>query len=207
MAANLDFWPFSPSTRLEAGQIGRILAVALLALATASRPASGQPPQDQVRLAPYVATPPEVVERMLQMAGVGPEDVVYDLGCGDGRIVIAAAKQFGARGVGIDLDPNLIRIARQGAAREGVSGRVEFRVGNVLEADVSAATVVALYLAAASNVRLKPQLVRQLAFGARIVAHNFGMGDWEPDAVETFRDTAGASRTIYLWTIDARVKP
>ena len=141
------------------------------------------------------------------MAGVGPRDVVYDLGCGDGRIVIAAARQFGARGVGIDLDPNLIRNAREAAAREEVSERVEFRVGNVLEADVSEASVVALYLSAASNVRLKPQLIRQLAPGSRIVAHNFGMGDWEPDAVETFRDGTGASRTIYRWTVDGRVKP
>jgi ribosomal protein L11 methylase PrmA len=148
-----------------------------------------------------VVTPPEAVERMLSLARVGPRDVVYDLGCGDGRIVIAAAKRFGARGVGIDLQPNLIRSAQEAAAREGVSDRVEFRVGNALEADVSEATVVALYLSAAANVRLRPQLVRQLGPGARIVAHNFGMGDWEPDAVETFRDEAGTSRTIYLWTI------
>ena len=144
---------------------------------------------------------------MLALARVGPQDVVYDLGCGDGRVVIAAAKRFGARGVGIDLQPNLIRSAREAAAREGVSDRVEFRVGNALEADVSKASVVALYLSAASNIRLKPQLLRQLAPGARIVAHNFGMGDWEPDAVETFRDAAGTSRTLYLWTIDGRVKP
>jgi ubiquinone/menaquinone biosynthesis C-methylase UbiE len=144
---------------------------------------------------------------MLSLARVGPRDVVYDLGCGDGRIVIAAAKRFGARGVGVDLQPNLIRSAREAAAREGVSDRVEFRVGNALETDVSEATVVALYLSAAANVRLRPQLVRQLGRGARIVAHNFGMGDWEPDAVETFRDGAGMSRTIYLWSIDGRVKP
>ncbi len=120
--------------------------------------------------------------------------------------MIAAAKR-GARGVGIDLDPNLIQTARAAAERAGVSDKVEFRVGNVLEADVSEASVVALYLLAASNVRLRPQLIRQLAPGARIVAHNFGMGDWEPDAVETFPDSTGASRTIYLWTIDRRVKP
>ena len=192
---------------LKTAQIGRILAVAVLALTTGSRPSSGRPQQDQIRLAPFVATPPEAVERMLSLARVGSGDVVYDLGCGDGRVVIAAAKRFGARGVGIDLDPNLIRSAREAAAREGVSDRVEFRVGNLLEADVSKASVVALYLSAAANIRLRPQLVRQLAPGARIVAHNFGMGDWEPDAVETFRDAAGTSRTLYLWTIDGRVKP
>jgi protein-L-isoaspartate O-methyltransferase len=192
---------------LNTAQIGRFLACGALALATGAVAASGWPEQDQVRLAPFVATPPDVVERMLSLAKVGPGDVVYDLGCGDGRIVIAAAKRFGARGVGIDLDPNLIQTAQAAAAREGVSDRVEFRVGNVLEADVSKASVVALYLLAASNIRLRPQLVAQLAPGARIVAHNFGMGDWEPDAVDTFRDASGASRTLYLWTIDGRVKP
>jgi SAM-dependent methyltransferase len=192
---------------LNTAQTGRILAVALLSVANGAWPSSGWPQQDPVRLAPFVATPPEVVERMLSLARVGAGDVVYDLGCGDGRIVIAAAKRFGARGVGIDLDPNLIRSAEEAAAREGVSDRVEFRVGNLLDADVSKASVVALYLLAASNIRLRPQLVRQLAPGARIVAHNFGMGDWEPDAVETFRDAAGMNRTIYLWTIGGRVKP
>jgi SAM-dependent methyltransferase len=190
----------------DTAQIWRILMCGALAVAAggaAPRPAAQEPP----RLAPFVATPPDVVDRMLTLARVGPSDVVYDLGCGDGRIVIAAARRFGARGVGIDLDPNLIQKAQATAVQEGVSDRVEFRVGNVLDADVSPASVVALYLLAASNVRLRPQLIRQLAPGARIVAHNFGMGDWEPDAVETFRDAAGASRTLYLWTIDSRVKP
>jgi trans-aconitate methyltransferase len=155
----------------------------------------------------FVPTRETVATAMMQLAGVTKDDVVYDLGCGDGRIVIAAARSFGARGVGIDLDPDLIGTARDAAARAGVSDLVEFRVGNVLEADVSKASVVALYLLAASNVRLRPQLVRQLSPGARIVAHNFGMGDWEPDAVDTFRDAAGTARTLYLWRIDGRVKP
>ena len=186
---------------LNTAQIGRILGCATLVLAAGAVAVAGRPPQESIRLAPFVATPPDVVDRMLSLAKVGPGDVVYDLGCGDGRIVIAAAKRFGARGVGIDLDANLIQTAQAAAVREGVSDRVEFRVGNVLEADVSEASVVALYLSAASNVRLRPQLVRQLAPGARIVAHNFGMGDWEPDVVDMFRSADGQSRTLYRWNI------
>jgi SAM-dependent methyltransferase len=186
-------------------QIGRGLVGWCLVLGAWASAAAGWPGQDPNRLAPFVATPADVVERMLELARVGPGDVVYDLGCGDGRIVIAAARR-GARGVGIDLDADLIRTAQDAAAQEGVADRVQFRVGDVLKTDVSEASVVALYLLAASNVRLRPQFIRQLAPGARIVAHNFGMGNWEPDAVDTFQDASGASRTLYLWTIDARVK-
>ena len=155
----------------------------------------------QTSLAPFVATPADVVDRMLRLASVGPRDVVFDLGSGDGRIVIAAAKTFGARGVGIDIDPALVDRARANAAAAGVADRVTFRVEDAMTTDVSDATVVTLYLLAASNVKLRPHLQAQLKPGARIVAHNFGMGDWEPDKVDTFKDAAGATRTLYLWTI------
>jgi ribosomal protein L11 methylase PrmA len=158
-------------------------------------------------LAPFVATPEDVVERMLQLAKVGPDDTVYDLGCGDGRIVIAAAKKFGARGVGIDIDPNLVNRAEARAKAEGVSNRVRFEVGDVMAANVSRATVVTLYLLSASNVKLRPILTRQLRKGARIVSHSFAMGDWEPEVVDTFRDQAGTARTLYLWTTDGRLRP
>ena len=155
----------------------------------------------QTRLAPFVATPADVVDRMLRLAEVGPTDVVYDLGSGDGRIVIAAARSFGARGVGLDIDPMLIDQARANAAAAGVADRVTFRLEDALTADVSEATVVTLYLLAASNVKLRPHLQAQLKPGSRIVAHNFGMGDWDPEKVETFRDEQGATRTLFLWTI------
>jgi cyclopropane fatty-acyl-phospholipid synthase-like methyltransferase len=158
-------------------------------------------------LAPFVATPEDVVERMLELAKVGRDDVVYDLGCGDGRIVIAAAKKFGARGVGIDIDANLINQAEARARAEGVAGRVRFEVGDVMAANVSRASVVTMYLLSASNVRLRPLLTKQLKKGARIVSHSFPMGDWEPEVVDTFRDQAGTSRTLYLWTADGRVRP
>ena len=158
-------------------------------------------------LAPYVATPDDVVERMLRLAGVGPRDVVYDLGCGDGRIVIAAAQRFGARGVGVDLDANLINQAEANARAAGVERRVKFLVQDALTVDVSDATVVTLYLLSASNVKLRPLLTRQLRRGARIVSHSFAMGEWEPDVVDSFRDASGLGRTLYLWNADGRVRP
>jgi SAM-dependent methyltransferase len=150
-------------------------------------------------LAPYSSTPSDVVERMLKLAGVGPSDVVYDLGCGDGRIVIAAARLFGARGVGLDIDPVLIGRAQAGAKQAGVESLVTFRVQDAMTVDLSDATVVTLYLLAASNVKLRPILTRDLRPGARIVAHNYPIGDWEPDVVDNFTDAAGTARTLYLW--------
>jgi SAM-dependent methyltransferase len=154
-------------------------------------------------LAPYVPTPQDVVERMLAMAKVGKNDVVVDLGSGDGRLVVTAAKQFGARGIGIDIDPARIAEGRANAKQAGVESLVEFRQEDALDADVSKATVVTLYLLSSSNVKLRPRLLSQLKPGARIVSHQFGMGDWAPDAVETFTDANGTSRTLYLWTVGA----
>lgn len=162
------------------------------------------PLRGQERLAPFVRTPPDVIERMLRLATVGPRDVVYDLGCGDGGVVIMAAQKFGARGVGVDIDPALVAHANANAAAAGVAARVSFRVQDALTVDVSEATVVTLYLLAASNVKLRPALMRELRPGARIVSHNFPIGDWEPDVVDNFTDARGAKRTLYLWKV---VKP
>jgi SAM-dependent methyltransferase len=158
-------------------------------------------------LAPYVPTPSDVVDRMLTLAKVSARDVVYDLGCGDGRIVIAAAQKFGARGVGVDIDANLINQAEANAKAAGVDRRVRFLVQDAMTVDVSDATVVTLYLLSASNVKLRPILTRQLRRGARIVSHSFAMGDWEPEMVDTFRDETGTSRTLYLWTTDGKPRP
>ena len=155
----------------------------------------------QTSLAPFVATPTDVVDRMLRLAAVTRRDTVYDLGSGDGRIVIAAAKTFGARGVGIEIDPVLVAQATANAQAAGVADRVSFRREDAMAADVSGATVVTLYLLSASNVRLRPRLQAQLRPGSRIVAHNFGMGDWEPEKVETFVDAVGTTRTLMLWRI------
>lgn len=160
--------------------------------------------QGSQSLAPYVPTPEDVVDRMLTLAETTSRDVVYDLGCGDGRIPIAAARKYGARGVGLDFDANLIAAARANAKAAGVERLVDFRVQNVLQADVSAATVVTLYLLSSSNERLRPMLQQQLKPGARIVSHAFSMGSaWPADRVDQFVNARGDEVTLYLW----RIKP
>lgn len=186
--------------------------VMLLATTLAAGFGSGMAAQSPARatdrsLAPFVASPLDVVERMLTLAKVGPDDVVYDLGSGDGRIVIAAAQKFGARGVGVEIDPRLVNEAEANARAAGVQGRVKFILEDALKVDVSDATVVTLYLLSASNVKLRPLLTKQLRPGTRIVAHSFSIGDWEPDLVDNFRDAAGTARTLYLWTFDGKFRP
>ncbi len=178
-------------------------AAALVLTAVCAVPALAQ----NRSLAPFVPTPLDVVERMLTLAKVGPGDVVYDLGCGDGRIVIAAAQKFGARGVGVDIDANLINQAEANARAAGVEPRVRFLLQDALTVDVTDATVVTLYLLSASTVQLRPILTKQLRKGARIVSHSFAIGDWEPEVVDTFRDAAGVSRTLYLWNFDGKFRP
>ena len=182
------------------------LAVLVLAAATAP-PVSGHGAQDSRSLAPFVPTPNDVVDRMLTLAGVTEDDVVYDLGCGDGRIVIAAARDYGARGVGVDIDPQRIAEANANAEQAGVQHLVEFFEQDAMEVDVSDATVVTLYLLSSSNARLRPILTRQLRPGARIVSHAFSMGDWDPHVVDRFEDARGSTRTLYLWRHDGTVRP
>jgi SAM-dependent methyltransferase len=143
----------------------------------------------------YVPTPNEIVDRMLYVANVSPLDVVYDLGCGDGRIVIAAAKKYGTRGVGVDLDPARIREAQANAKKAGVENLVTFKVADLFKTDLSEATVVTLYLLPELNRRLKPKLFAELRPGARVVSHDWDMGrDWPPDE-EIKLGTSG----IYMW--------
>jgi SAM-dependent methyltransferase len=159
------------------------------------------------KLAPYVQTPQDLVDRMLQMAQVGRNDVVYDLGCGDGRLVITAAKKFGARGVGVDFDLNRVKESQGNAKKAGVEALVEFRQQDALTVDVSPATVVTLYLLTSSNLKLRPILTKALRPGARIVSHQFGMGDWAPARQETLIEADGSTHILYLWTVDGRVRP
>ena len=181
-----------------------VLAI-VLTLQLAAQTAQKRP--DAPQLAPYVPTPAEVVDRMLQLGQVGKTDVLYDLGCGDGRIPIAAAKRFGTRGVGVDIDPQRIAEANANAKKEGVTHLVTFRLQDAMATDLSDATVVTLYLLSASNLKLRPILTKQLKPGARIVSHAFSMGDWQPDKVDTFIDTSGTTRTLYLWKTDGKVRP
>jgi SAM-dependent methyltransferase len=152
---------------------------------------------DEVRInTPYLGTPYPVVNAMLRLAKTKKSDIVYDLGCGDGRILIEAAKTYGARGVGIDNNPERIREAEEIARREGVSHLLTFRVGDLYDADLQEATLVTLYLLPEVNLRLRPKLKNQLKPGARIVSHSFNMGDWKPNETQT-----NQGETIYLWKI------
>jgi SAM-dependent methyltransferase len=175
-------------------------SVAITAAPTAPQ-ASQTPPDAAPKLAPFQPTPQEVVDRMLQMAEVTKDDVVYDLGSGDGRLVITAAKQYGARGVGVDIDAALIAQSRATARKEGVERLVEFRQQDALTVDVSPASVVTLYLLSGANLKLRPTLQKQLKPGSRVVSHQFGMGDWVPTRTETIIDQRGTSRLLYLWII------
>ena len=149
---------------------------------------------------PYYPSPDEAVLGMLKLAGTGPNDTVYDLGCGDGRIVIAAAKEFGAHGVGIEIDPAPLHMAAYNAKRAGVEGRVRFVRGDIFDADIGEATVVTLFLFESLNRRLLPKLMKELKPGTRIVAHRYGFGpDWAPEKTVQ----AGAS-TLFLWTVPPR---
>ena len=146
---------------------------------------------------PYVPTPQEVVDRMLALAKVGKNDVLYDLGCGDGRIVVTAARQLGARGTGIDIDPVRIAEAQDNARKAGVDKRVSFKVGDLFQTDLSDASVVTLYLLPTINPRLRPRLWQQLKVGSRVVSHAFDMGpEWPPEKTASVE-----GRTIYYWTI------
>jgi hypothetical protein len=149
---------------------------------------------------PYVPTPMDVVYRMLAMAEVGADDIVYDLGCGDGRIVNTAAKEKGASGVGIDIDPERIRESKANALAAGVSDRVKFFVQDLFEAEISEASVVTLYLLPIVNVRLRPKLLSDLEPGTRVVSHAFDMDEWRPDQTDTVD-----GREIFFWIIPANL--
>src|SRR5262245_3944921 len=167
------------------------LPVAALLAAVFVGCTSGIPTRDSQSAPPakldvmFVATELEIVRAMLTLAGVTRDDVVYDLGCGDGRIVIAAAKDFGARGVGVDLNPQRIREAQANAVRAGVVDRVTFRVQDLFDTDIQSATVVTLFLSPAVNARLQPKFMTQLKPGSRIVSHRFLIGEWVPEQTVT----------------------
>jgi precorrin-6B methylase 2 len=170
------------------------LAAAVLASISPKRSASGL-------LARFRPTAPEVIQRMLLLADIRPRDVVYDLGCGDGRIVISAAKRCGASGVGVELDPSLVRRAASNARKAGVSHLVTFLQADARRVDLSEATVVTLYLQAQANLALRPRLQEELREGTRIVSLNFDMGDWLSDAVDLVEDEDGLINTLFLWRV------
>jgi len=182
-----------------------LLCLFLVAVACAARA------QDTEWRVPFISTPDEVVERMLALANTGRDDYVVDLGSGDGRIVITAARRFGARGLGIELDEALVRASRENARRAGVADRASFAQGDVLTADFSAATVVTLYLLPELIGRLQPRFLTDLKPGTRVVSHAFRMTGWRPDASQTLQVAGphpgqGDESTLYLWIVPAAVR-
>ncbi len=149
---------------------------------------------------PYVPTPTAVVDRMLSMAKVGKRDLLYDLGSGDGRIVITAAQKYGARGVGYDINPQRIKESNENARKAGVTNRVRFEQQDLFEADLSSATVVTLYLLPDVNLKLRPKLFRDLRPGTRVVSHNYHMGDWQADEVAEV-EVKGTKHYVYFWIV------
>ena len=183
--------------------IRRTLLVVLLTLAVAEFTAlNSARAQDTIfenkKIVPYVPSPQFVVDKMIELAGVKPGDLVFDLGSGDGRIVISAAKK-GARAVGFEIDGDLVGESRANIQKAGVQALAEIRIQDILTVDLSPATVVTMYLLPDVNLQLKPNLLNQLKPGSRIVSHSFNMGDWQPDKVERVE-----GRTIYLWTIPTK---
>jgi SAM-dependent methyltransferase len=186
-------------TRQELCLLGPILIAAAVSGCTARVPSGGEAP---VKLdVIFVATDLTIVNAMVTLAGVTRDDVVYDLGCGDGRIVIAAAKEFGARGVGVDLDLQRIREAQANAARAGVADRVTFRVEDVFDTAIQSATVVTLFLSPELNARLRPKLTSQLRPGTRIVSHRYGIGDWVPEQTRTVTVSETRHCCVFPWRV------
>ena len=190
----------SPGSPLRIRRGAQVFA-ALFGILLAGVPAAAQESEVHTDV-PYVPTPPEVVEAMLKLGNVGPGDVHYDLGCGDGRIVVMAVQKFGAlRGTGYDIDPQRIKEANENAKEAGVTGKVKFVLGNLSEADFHDANIVTLYLLPQVNLKLRPKLLKDLKVGSRIVSHQFDMGEWEPD-----KKISVEWRTIYLWTVTDKAK-
>ena len=199
MASRMIFSVFKAGWLAVAVALGSASALA----AQTAQPQEAEPAKKDV---PYLPTPDDVVTRMLELAEVRSGDVVYDLGCGDGRIVIAAVKRPGVRGVCVDIDPQRIREARGNAAAQGVADRIEFRTEDLFQTKIADASVVMLFLWPEINLKLRPRLERELQPGTRIVSHWHDMGDWPPE--QRISVTASARpRPVYLWTIPVRSGP
>ncbi len=185
-----------PNRILQAAVVGLALTLAGFAVV-----AQESPKLD----VPFVPTPQETVDRMLAMAKVGPNDYLIDLGSGDGRIPITAAKKFGIKAMGVDLNPVRIAESNDNAKKEGVTDKVEFKQGDLFQQDISKATVLTMYLLPDVNMKLRPKIWSDLKPGTRIVSHAFSMGDWTPEATTTGPD---GRNTVYLWIVpDPKVGP
>jgi SAM-dependent methyltransferase len=185
--------------------LGFLTLLAVLALASPSALQELQWPQFRGYDVPFVPTPTEVVDEMLRLADVKSGDLLYDLGCGDGRIVIAAAGRFGIKAVGIDIDPVRITESNENAAKAGVTDKVRFIQQDLFEADFKDATVVTMYLLTSVNLRLRPKLLAELKPGTRLVSHSFDMGEWQPDKTTLVTTSYADQRDVHYWVVPANV--
>jgi hypothetical protein len=158
------------------------------------------------KIVPYVPTPQEVVERMLVLAQVKKGDVVYDLGSGDGRIVVTAAKKYGVKAIGFEIDPERIKESRENIKKAGVEDLVEIRQQDIRTVDLSPATVLTMYLLPEVNLMIRPNIWKQMKPGSRVVSHDFDMGDWKPLKTEHIKDGSSWDHTLYLWHVEAAKK-
>jgi SAM-dependent methyltransferase len=158
------------------------------------------------KIVPYVPTPQEVVDRMLELAEVKKGDVVYDLGSGDGRIVVTAAKKYGVRAIGFEIDPERIKESKENIKKAGVGNLVEIRQQDIRTVDLAPATVLTMYLLPEVNLMLRPNIWKQMKPGSRVVSHDFDMGDWKPLKTEDFKDGQNWGHTLYLWHVEAGKK-
>jgi len=156
------------------------------------------------KIVPYVPTPQDVVDRMLEMAQVKKGDVVYDLGSGDGRIVVTAAKKYGVKAIGYEIDPERIRESHENIKKAGVEKLVEIKLQDIRTVDLSGASVLTMYLLPEVNLMLRPNIWNQMKPGSRVVSHDFDMGDWKPVKTEHVKDASGWDHTLYLWRVEAK---
>jgi precorrin-6B methylase 2 len=198
----------SMKTLLIAGLFSFGIGVAGLVLQ--SLPAMAQPAQkyedEGKKIVPYVPTPQEVVERMLELAQVKKGDVVYDLGSGDGRIVVTAAKKYGVRAIGFEIDPERIKESAENIKKAGVGHLVEIRQQDIRTVDLSPASVLTMYLLPEVNLMIRPTIWKQMKPGSRVVSHDFDMGDWKPLKTENIKDGSSWDHTLYLWHVEAGKK-
>src|SRR5512132_3651639 len=195
-------------TFLTAGLFSLAIAVAGLAFEPPAALAQAAQKYDDEgkKIVPYVPTPQEVVERMLELAQVKKGDVVYDLGSGDGRMVVTAAKKYGVKAVGFEIEPERIKESKENIAKAGVGNLVEIRQQDIRTVDLSAASVLTMYLLPEVNLMIRPNIWKQMKPGSRVVSHDFDMGDWKPLKTESFKDGSSWDHTLYLWHVEAGKK-
>ncbi|MGB7951624.1 MAG: class I SAM-dependent methyltransferase [Candidatus Binatia bacterium] len=165
---------------------------------------AAEPDGGSTYIAPFVPTPQEVVDRMLELAQVSKGDILYDLGSGDGRIVITAARRYGVKAIGFEIDAALVKHSQRAIMEAGLENLAEIRDQDIRNVDLAPASVVTMYLYPGANLRLRGEILRQMKAGSRVVSHDFSMGSWVPDKVERMRDSTGLLRTIYLWQIKGK---